>query len=215
MLHQLWRIITAFWKSDKVDLLKVCEFLKEGNSKHINPFGIQLGCRMKHTANLRPPWVGWYNSQAEVEGKGGSGAWGITMPPSHSGVVTRGKAAVGTFAIYHHNKAQDRQFWHLVQNLQAAIEQRMRQQRAWTRWGQGAERKTTWSDLWGQRQAALNSWYRHDVLPVQPICTAGARQRQQYTLSVGTLYRLWDLTLLIHTLLPWSIGQACSLYDEC
>ncbi len=72
------------------------------------------------------------------------------------GVVTRGRAGLGSFSTPHIDTAKGKEKRCLVQEeVRAVVEEericrtvRMRQQGAWTRWENAIERKVTWTELW-------------------------------------------------------------------
>lgn len=94
------------------------------------------------------------------------------------GIVARGRAELGTSAAPQFDKARGKARRQLVQNeVRAAVEEErssravgMRQQDAWTKWEQVAERKITCS------------WSRLSTMSFQALltCTAGAWQTHQH-----------------------------------
>ncbi|XP_062283087.1 uncharacterized protein LOC133987658 [Scomber scombrus] len=90
------------------------------------------------------------------------------------GVVTRGRAGLGSFPTPQIN-TRGKEGRHLVQEeVRAAVEETrtckavgMKQQGAWTRWENAVERKVTWAELWKSEPHRLKFLIQavYDVLP--------------------------------------------------
>ncbi|KAJ8011882.1 hypothetical protein DPEC_G00062900 [Dallia pectoralis] len=91
------------------------------------------------------------------------------------GVVTRGRAGLGSFSTPHIDTSKGKERRRLVQEeVRAVVEEeragktvRMRQQGAWIRWEKASERKVTWAELWKAEPQRLKFLIQvvYDVLP--------------------------------------------------
>ena len=91
------------------------------------------------------------------------------------GTVARGRAGLGSSTTPRYDKAEGKDRRALLQEeVRAAVEEErasrmagMRQQGAWTRWEQAAERKVTWTDLWKAEPQRIKFLIQavYDVLP--------------------------------------------------
>ncbi|XP_051969484.1 LOW QUALITY PROTEIN: uncharacterized protein LOC127634119 [Xyrauchen texanus] len=91
------------------------------------------------------------------------------------GVVTRGRAGLGSFSTPHIDTTKGKERRCLVQEeVRAVVEEErtcrtvgMRQQGAWTRWENTIERKVTWAELWKAEPHRIKFLIQavYDVLP--------------------------------------------------
>lgn len=91
------------------------------------------------------------------------------------GTVARGRAGLGSIAFPQFDKARGKERRELVQNeVRAVVEEErssravgMKQQGAWTKWEQVAERKISWADIWRAEPLRIKFSIQtvYDVLP--------------------------------------------------
>ena len=91
------------------------------------------------------------------------------------GVVTRGRAGLGSFPIPQTNTTKGKEGRHLIQEeVRAEVEEErfcksvtMKQQGAWTRWENAVQRRVTWTELWKAEPQRIKFLIQavHDILP--------------------------------------------------